>query len=138
MLRKGLWHLGYRYRLYDAKLPGRPDIVFSKYRTAIFVDGDFWHGRILIDHGPEALKASFKTERREFWIAKIMKNISRDRRNDADLAALGYRVIRVWERDILRNSEYVIRDVERQLIGGIGRISESDDSPDCPSNPLQE
>lgn len=114
-LRKLLWNLGFRYRLYDQRLPGRPDIVLPRHRTAIFVDGDFWHGRVLIEHGPDALRSSFRTERRAFWIDKITRNVARDRQNDSDLKELGWTVLRYWERDILKDPARIIREITDSL-----------------------
>jgi DNA mismatch endonuclease, patch repair protein len=114
-LRKELWKRGYRYQTYAQNLPGTPDIVFRGSRIAIFVDGDFWHGRILIENGDQALVDSFQTERRDFWIAKIRRNVSRDRQKTAELHELGWRVIRVWERDILRDLSAIADQIEKHL-----------------------
>lgn len=99
LLRHELWRRGHRYRCY-ARLPGTPDLVFSRSRVAIFVDGDFWHGRLLTERGSEELRSSFRTPRREWWVSKLTANVARDRRADAALAALGWTVIRLWERDV--------------------------------------
>lgn len=107
LLRKTLWRRGHRYRLYDRRLPGTPNLVFPSCKVAVFVDGDFWHGRILLEHGYPALEKSFRTERKIFWLEKITKNVARDRRNDVELSALGWRVLRVWEREILQDVESV-------------------------------
>ena len=76
MLAKALWHRGYRYRRNDKQLPGSPDIAILRYRIAVFVDGEFWHGK---DWGTrkKALKRN-----REYWIEKIEENMARDYRND--------------------------------------------------------
>jgi DNA mismatch endonuclease (patch repair protein) len=92
-------------------------VVFPSLRAVVFVDGDFWHGRILIERGIDDLRASFRNERRDFWIAKITQNFERDRQNDCDLAALGWNVIRVWERDILADVEGIAERVVK-LLGG--------------------
>ena len=75
-LAKALWHEGYRYRRNYKKLPGSPDIAITKYKVAIFVDGEFWHGQDW-----ENRKAKLKSNR-EYWIEKIEENIARDKRND--------------------------------------------------------
>ena len=90
VVRKLLHAIGYRFRLHRKGLPGSPDIVLPKYRAVIFVHGCFWHG-----HG--CRKGRLPSTRRDFWRAKIDGNRSRDAKAEADLNALGYRVLVVWE-----------------------------------------
>lgn len=90
LVRKGLHARGLRYRLGGAKLPGRPDIVLPKYRTVVFVHGCFWHGH-------DCPLYRLPKTRPEFWAAKIGKNRIRDLRVTAELEALGWRVLTVWE-----------------------------------------
>jgi DNA mismatch endonuclease (patch repair protein) len=90
-LRHALWHLGFRYRIHSA-LPGSPDIVFPRYRTAVFVDGCFWHGC------PDHYRAPVTNE--ATWSAKLIRNMDRDARADAELARMDWQVIRVWEHEI--------------------------------------
>lgn len=90
LVRKGLHARGLRYRLGGAKLPGRPDIVLPKYRTVVFVHGCFWHGH-------ECPLYRLPKTRPEFWADKIGKNRIRDLRVAAELEALGWRVLTVWE-----------------------------------------
>ena len=99
-LRRALWHLGLRYRLYSSRLAGTPDIVFASAETAVFVDGDFWHGRVFLERGEAALRSMFK-RRTAWWVAKIKRNVLRDREVTRCLRADGWTVIRVWEKDIL-------------------------------------
>lgn len=99
MLAKSLWHSGIRYRCNYKKLPGSPDIAITKYHIAIFVDGEFWHGKDW-----EKRKARLKSNR-DYWIEKIEENIARDQRNDHELQALGWAVIRFWEKDVKKNLE---------------------------------
>lgn len=87
-LKKALWNLGYRYRKNLKKLPGSPDIVYSKHKLAIFVDGEFWHG-----FNWSEKKAKIKTNR-ECWIPKIERNIQRDKQNNRLLLDTGWHVIR--------------------------------------------
>lgn len=84
MLAKALWHQGYRYRRNDKRLPGSPDIAILKYRIAVFVDGEFWHGKDWATR-KERLKRN-----REYWIQKIEENIARERRDDARLRNAGW------------------------------------------------
>ncbi len=97
LLAKRLWHLGFRYRLNDKRLPGSPDIAILKYRIAIFVDGEFWHGQNWEERKPK-LKRN-----REYWIAKIEENIARDVRNDKDLKARDWYPVHFWEKDVLND-----------------------------------
>jgi DNA mismatch endonuclease (patch repair protein) len=97
ILRKKLWSLGYRYNKNVKKLPGSPDIVFEKYKLAIFIDGEFWHGYNWVEK-----KAKLKSNRR-FWIAKIERNMQRDILNNIELGKLGYEVFRFWEQDLKKN-----------------------------------
>jgi len=92
--RKALWAAGYRYRIDYKKLIGKPDIVLKKYKTAIFIDGEYWHG-----YKWEERKPKVKTNR-EFWIPKIERNIQRDGEVNTELDRLGYKVFRFWEREI--------------------------------------
>ncbi|MCS4231122.1 T/G mismatch-specific endonuclease [Stenotrophomonas maltophilia] len=90
LVRKGLHARRLRYRLGGAKLPGRPDIVLPKYRTVVFVHGCFWHGH-------DCPLYRLPKTRPEFWADKIGKNGARDLRVTAELEALGWRVLTVWE-----------------------------------------
>ena len=85
-LAKALWHEGYRYRRNYKKLPGSPDIAITKYKVAIFVDGEFWHGQDW-----ENRKAKLKSNR-EYWIEKIEENIARDKRNDELLRQMDWKI----------------------------------------------
>jgi len=90
IIRKCLHAAGLRYRLGGGGLPGRPDLIFPKYRAVIFVHGCFWHG-----HNCKFFKVP-KT-RTEFWLEKIDANKKRDQVNTAKLLALGWNVLIVWE-----------------------------------------
>jgi DNA mismatch endonuclease, patch repair protein len=99
LLRKELWRRGYRYRKNVPHLAGKPDIVFSGSRVAIFVDGDFWHGR----NWEERRERLASGANAEYWIRKISYNIERDERITAQLEHEGWTVVRVWETDVLRS-----------------------------------
>lgn len=104
-LRRALWRRGLHYRLHAPGVIGRPDIVFQSVRLAVFVDGDFWHGRVLIDRGRGALIASFREANLDYWLPKIEGNVARDRRVTAELEAQGWNVLRLWELDIRADVE---------------------------------
>ncbi len=90
-LRHSLWHQGFRYRVNDKRLPGRPDIVLPKYRTAIFVHGCFWHGH------KNCRNYTVPKTNTEFWVAKVARNQKRDQEVWRNLEAKGWHVIIVWE-----------------------------------------
>jgi DNA mismatch endonuclease (patch repair protein) len=104
LLRKALWHRGVRYRLYAGSLPGKPDIVLSRERIVIFIDGDFWHGR----NWEELEKKLRNRANPEYWIAKIGYNRSRDHDQTQALHELGWEVLRFWETDIHRNLDHAV------------------------------
>ena len=93
-LRKAIWGLGYRYRKNVKKLPGAPDLVLSKYKLIIFIDGEFWHG-----YNWEEKKKKIKSNR-DFWIPKIERNMQRDRHNNHLLKNAGWVVLRFWDHEI--------------------------------------
>ena len=90
VLRSGLHARGFRYRLHDRKLPGKPDLVFPKFRAVILINGCFWHG-----HDCHLFK--WPSTRPEFWEDKIRSNIERDRRNLARHHDMGWRSLTIWE-----------------------------------------
>lgn len=94
LLRKSLWKLGIRYRKNDPRLPGKPDIVIQKYGLAIFIDGEFWHG-----HNWANKKFAIKSNP-DFWIAKIERNMQRDRLNNQLLTSKGWQVLRFWDQEV--------------------------------------
>lgn len=100
MLAKELWKLGYRYRLNYKKLPGSPDIAITKYKIAIFVDGEFWHGKDF-----DKRKISLKSNK-NYWIRKIEENMERDLRVDKQLYELGWLPIRFWSQDVKQDLRY--------------------------------
>ena len=101
IVRKGLWRMGFRYRLNHKRLPGHPDLVLKKYRTCIFVNGCFWHGHnvdITIFENTDCCKIP-KTNR-EFWIEKIRRNKARDIEEQKRLAEMGWHCITIWECEL--------------------------------------
>lgn len=106
LLRKALWNTGIRYRLYNKLLPGNPDILIRKYKLVIFIDGEFWHG-----FEWEKKREKIKTNR-DFWIAKIERNMQRDRTNTAKLEALGFKVLRFWEKQIKKEMQTCLGQIQ--------------------------
>ncbi|KZY67169.1 very short patch repair endonuclease [Oleiphilus sp. HI0071] len=98
IIRKGLHKRGFRFRLHDKRLPGKPDLVLPKYRTAIFVNGCFWHG-----HNCQLFK--WPKSNPDFWREKITTTRKRDEQNQRELTALGWKVLAVWECDLRGKSE---------------------------------
>jgi DNA mismatch endonuclease (patch repair protein) len=94
LVRKFLFSKGFRYRLHDKKLPGKPDIILLKYKTVIFVHGCFWHG-----HEGCRYFVIPKT-RTEWWLNKINGNIVNDRKKQQALEEMGWKVIHVWSCEL--------------------------------------
>jgi DNA mismatch endonuclease (patch repair protein) len=115
LLRLKLWSLGYRYRLYRRILFGNPDLTLLRLHTVVFVDGDFWHGRGILDNGVDAFRQTLRTSRREWWVRKINDTIRRDIQVTETLRAEGWCVIRVWESDVLRDLDGTVRRVRAVL-----------------------
>ncbi len=110
-LRKELWHRGYRYRKNYKNLPGKPDIVLTKHKIAIFCDSEFFHGK---DWAVKKAKLQ-KGNNAEYWIKKIERNMKRDAENDRQLSFLGWTVIHFWGQDIIKNTEECIRVIEEAI-----------------------
>ena len=125
-VRRWLWAHGYRYRLNVKSVPGKPDIVLRRYRTAIFVNGCFWHG-----HGVQLETAQMESgerrvensvcckipqSNREFWVAKIRRNQERDWQNYNILYENGWHIIVIWECQLTaKKIEHTMREVELLL-----------------------
>lgn len=114
-LRRELWRRGFRYRLHERRFVGRPDICFISRRVLLFVDGDFWHGRGLVQDGVEAFIRTIRTRRRRWWLRKIARNVDRDREVTRLLRKQGWRVIRLWESEVLRDVRRAADRVERAI-----------------------
>ena len=109
-LRRELFKFGYRYRINVKKLPGTPDIVLTRYRTCIFVNGCFWHGH------KGCPKFVLPTTNAEFWSSKIANNRERDLRDYAFLESFGWRVIVVWECELTAaNTANTVYDIQKRL-----------------------
>ena len=121
LLATALWHQGYRYRKNDTRLPGSPDIAILRYRIAIFVDGEFWHGKDW-----EMRKSRLKRNR-EYWIEKIEENMARDLRNDQLLTQAGWTPIHFWEKEIMKNLPACVAEVEETTLA---KLIDSADDPE--------
>ena len=105
-MRKELHRRGYRFRVNAAWLAGKPDVVFTKIRLAIFIDGDFWHGW-KFDEWSHKLAP--------YWHEKISGNKARDLRRAASLRREGWTVMRIWEHDVDKNFERCIAWIEKKI-----------------------
>lgn len=123
-VRRWLWSHGYRYRLNVKSVPGKPDIVMRPYRTAIFVNGCFWHGHGVMsdvrgkmeDVVLDSTCCKIPNTNRGFWVDKIRRNQERDARNCQLLTENGWRVIVIWECELKASAiEQTMRRVELQL-----------------------
>lgn len=103
IVRQTLHALGLRFRLQRRDLPGSPDIVLPRFRTAIFVHGCFWHRH------PYCRYATTPKTRQEYWLPKFMANVERDARKEAQLRELGWRVLIVWECETRDRGELMTR-----------------------------
>lgn len=108
IVRKLAHKLGYRFRLYRKDLPGKPDLVFPKYRVCIFLHGCFWH-----QHKGCKRSARPKTNT-DFWNTKLDKNVERDQRIKKQLEKLGWKVVTIWECQI-KNQETLRRIISDAL-----------------------
>ena len=115
VLRKALWKKGYRYRKNYTGLPGKPDIALTKYKLAIFCDGEFFHGKDWNIRKEKTLAGNNS----EYWITKIERNMERDREVDNALRAMGWTVIRFWGKDVLNNTSECIRTVQEAIEANI-------------------
>ena len=110
-LRKALWKKGIRYRKNCKELPGKPDIVLTKYKIAIFCDGEFFHGKDW-----EVLRPKLeRSNNSAFWISKISRNRERDDEVNKQLLYLGYTVIRFWGSENKKHTEECVQVVEETI-----------------------
>lgn len=105
LLRKALWHSGIRYRKNYNKLPGAPDIAITKYKIAIFCDGELFHG-----YGFDNGKMMFATNK-VYWETKIRRNINRDCVVNKQLGYLGWNVIRFWGKEIIKDVDSCVSSI---------------------------
>ena len=106
LLRKALWHRGIRYRKNWRKLTGCPDIVLTRQKIAIFVDGDFWHARGYQDRPGSQIDTN-----QSYWQKKLARNVERDREVNDQLTEQGWLVLRFWESDIKKDLDNVLAEI---------------------------
>ena len=109
VLRSALWSKGYRYRKNYTKLEGKPDIVIPKYKLAIFCDSEFWHG-----YNWDTRKHDIKSNK-DFWIKKIEEKKKRDKNVNKILQDQGWKVIRLWGKDIQKNMDECLLKIEKEI-----------------------
>jgi DNA mismatch endonuclease, patch repair protein len=114
-LRRALHARGLRYRKYSPALPGKPDVVFSRERIAVFVDGDYWHGRLLRERGVEALRSYYTERQQQYWLPKLARNVARDDYVTGILEAQGWMVLRFWESDLKKDVATAVNAVTAAL-----------------------
>lgn len=125
-LRRALHARGLRYRLHDRRLPGRPDIVFPRFRAACFVHGCFWHRHAGCSY------ATTPATRAAFWSAKFEANVARDARNRVELLAVGWRVAVVWECALRREGRDTVAAAVHEWL--LGTRAEYDSGPGTASD----
>lgn len=106
---KKLWHRGLRYRLNYKKLPGSPDIVLTKYKIVIFIDGEFWHGKNF------TVESNNIKNNHDYWSEKISENINRDRRNDLLLSREGWKVLHFWSKEAIGEFEKCYQKILEEI-----------------------
>ena len=105
-VRSDLHKKGFRFRKHLKGLPGKPDVVFTRAKIAVFIDGDFWHGYRF---------STWKHKVSDFWKIKISKTIERDTKNHHQLRDMGWTVIRLWQHDLERNYEICVQKIVSAL-----------------------
>lgn len=109
-LRSAIFSLGFRYKLHVSDLPGKPDMVFSKKKIAVFIHGCFWHLH------KECRDGRFPKSKLEYWKPKLQKNVERDKKNRESLQKSGWKVVTVWECEINRNLDKAANHVVKALL----------------------
>lgn len=111
MVRRYLFAIGYRYRVNYKELPGKPDIVFTKKKIAIFVHGCYWHG-----HGCGSRYAHTSQSNKEYWAPKIERTRKRDQGHIQELETDGWKVIVLWECQIRENFDELSQTLNYELL----------------------
>lgn len=110
VLRKALWHRGVRYRKNYKVLSGTPDIAITKYRIAVFVDGDFWHARGHENNPGEQIQTN-----ESYWRKKLKRNVERDQEVNQALLEAGWLVLRYWDSDVIKDCGTCLQDILQYL-----------------------
>jgi DNA mismatch endonuclease (patch repair protein) len=113
LIRRELHRRGLRFRINQRRLPGRPDIVFTAARIAVFVDGCFWH--CCPDH------SILPKNNRDWWRGKLSRNVERDREKDTQLEQMGWTVVHVWEHEPPSGAADAIEQLWRSARGNAAR-----------------
>ena len=108
IVRSLLHVMGYRFRLHQKKLPGKPDIVLRRFNTVIFVNGCFWHNH------KNCKRSNIPKSNRAYWERKIHKNVARDKKNIKELGRMGWTVIVIWECQV-KNAEKIKKLISSKL-----------------------
>lgn len=108
-VRRYLFSQGFRFRKNDKRLPGKPDVVLPKYKTAIFVNGCFWHQH------KGCKNATIPKTRTEFWTQKLGKNVSNDIKHTSELKRMGWNVITLWECELENSFDMTMQKVVEEL-----------------------
>jgi DNA mismatch endonuclease (patch repair protein) len=125
LLRSALHKAGFRYRLHDGDLPGRPDLVFPRFRAVVFVHGCFWHS-----HG--CSRSTVPKSRREYWQAKFETNRTRDERSVELLKERGWRALVVWECTLVGKHAVPTNEIVERIRVWLTGDDEFHQIPDCP------
>ncbi|KHD13988.1 very short patch repair endonuclease [Clostridium butyricum] len=123
-LRKALWYQGIRFRKNYDELPGKPDIAITKYRIAVFCDGEFFHGYNWNEQKEKLARSSNSS----YWIKKISRNIERDCEIDKELAAMDWTVVHFWGKYILRHTDECVRYIEEIIFEKTVEMNYSDEN----------
>lgn len=119
ILRSRLFKQGFRFRVHQKDLPGKPDIVLPKYRTAIFVHGCFWH------YHKDCREGRIPSTKSAFWKTKLEGNRAKDQRNTELLRKLGWRVLTVWECEIEKDINQVVELLSKKLKSNLSELSQT-------------
>lgn len=111
VVRRALWAAGLRYRLHEKKLPGHPDLVFPSRRTVVFVHGCFWHCHEGCKH------FRIPKTRTDWWVAKLERNVARDKEACTKLRAAGWRVIVIWECEVEKKIDGLVDELRLLPVG---------------------
>ena len=112
IIRKELFKIGFRYKINDPGLPGKPDLVFPKYKAVIFINGCFWHR-----HNCHLFK--WPSSNVEFWHKKINKTVEKDKENIQRLTLSGWRVLEIWECSIKGKTKLCLNEIIDQTVNWI-------------------